>query len=176
MSERITTYADAVAAVASAEGALEQVETELSEIARAVDANRELRERLVDIQMPIGQRLALVSSEALAGAHPATRTALSMLIAAEMGGDLTDVARAVSQRAAEARDQELAEVFVATPIDDARKQALTAALEHATGKKLDVKVYVDPSVVGGVRAKVGDTVIDGSIAQRLADVKARLAG
>jgi F-type H+-transporting ATPase subunit delta len=63
---------------------------------------------------------------------------------------------------------------VAVPLDEQQKAALTAALEAATGKQLDLKVFVDPDVVGGVLARVGDVVIDGTLSKRLADVKSRV--
>ncbi len=50
-------------------------------------------------------------------------------------------------------------------------ERLRAALAHATGKDLELKVIVDPSVIGGVVARVGDVVIDGSVARRLASLR-----
>jgi F-type H+-transporting ATPase subunit delta len=84
--------------------------------------------------------------------------------------------RPSAEAAASARDRELAEVYVAVELDETTREQLQQALERATGKSLEVKVFVDPSVVGGVRARIGDTVIDGSIAKRLDDVRTRIAG
>jgi F-type H+-transporting ATPase subunit delta len=175
MSDRTKAYAEAIVALATGEDALDAVEDELLQVARAIDGNNELREKLTDIHLPVGQRLAFVESDLLTAAHPATRSALAMIIASGRAGDLSAVAHEVARSAAEARDRELAEVYVAVPLDDDRKRALTEALERATGKKLEVKVHVDESVVGGVRAKIGDTVIDGSVASRLDDVRTRVA-
>ncbi len=174
MTTAIDAYAQAIVALATGEGALDTVEDELLTVAKAIDANNELREKLVDANLPLGNRLAFVETSAVANAHPATRTALAMVIAAERVSELTAIATQVATQAADARQRELAEVYVATPIDDAKKEQLRAALEARTGKKLTIKVFVDPSVVGGVRARIGDTVIDDSIARRLADVKTRL--
>lgn len=176
MTSRTAAYADAVVAMATGDNAVDVVETELMTVARAVDANRELRERLTDTLVPVTQRLKFVESEALTAAHPTTRAALAMIIAGERAGDLVDIAQAVSAQAAAARDRELAEVYVATPLDDAKREQLVQALERVTGKALEVKVFVDPTVVGGVRAHIGDTVIDGSIARRLEDVRTRITG
>ncbi len=175
MSERTQAYAQAVVSLATAEGALDTVEDELLQIARAVDANNTLREKLTDQHLPVGQRLNFVESDVLKAAHPATRAALAMVIAAGRAGDLDAIATEVARSAAETRQRELAEVYVATPLDDAKKEQLRQALETATGKKLDLKVFVDESVVGGVRAKIGDTVIDGTLARRLADVRTRMS-
>ena len=98
----------------------------------------------------------------------------AMVIAANRAGDLDTIATDVSRHASEARERELAEVYVAAPLDDARREQLREALERATGKKLDLKVFVDESIVGGVRAKIGDTVIDGSLARRLDEVRTRI--
>lgn len=175
-SERTNGYAEAVVALATAEDALDAVEDELLTVARAVESNEDLRRQLTDLHLPVGRRLTFVESEVLTAAHPATRSALAMVIAADRVRELTDIAELVSERAARARDEELAEVYVAVPLDDARRAALKQALERATGRTLDLKVYVDESVVGGVRAKIGDTVIDGSLASRLSDLRTRVSG
>ncbi|MEX0706068.1 MAG: ATP synthase F1 subunit delta [Nitriliruptoraceae bacterium] len=166
-------YAQAVVMLAGAENALDTVEDELLTVARAIDANDELRQRLTDANLPVANRLAFVESEVLKVAHRATRAVLALLIAADRAGDLTAIADEVARRAAESRDSELAEVRVAVELDEGRRAALTAALEQATGRRLDVKVIVDESVVGGVRARIGDTVIDGSVLRRLDDLRTR---
>jgi F-type H+-transporting ATPase subunit delta len=173
-TERTQSYARAVVELATGEGALDTVEDELLTVARAVDGNEQLRQRLTDMHLPIAQRLAFVESTVLEAAHPATRTALAMIITAQRAGDLSAIADQVANQAASARDEELAEVFVATPLDAAQERALKEALERATGKRLDVKIHVDESVVGGVRAKIGDTVIDGSLARRIGELRTRV--
>lgn len=173
-NDRTASYAEAVVALATGEGALDAVEDELSTVARAVDGNEDLRQRLTDIHLPVANRLTFIESEALKAAHPATRAALAMIIAADRVGELGAIAHEVAQRVAAGRAEELAEVHVAVPLDTARQAALKAALERATGRKLDVKVIVDESVVGGVVARIGDTVIDGSLLRRLNDLRTRV--
>lgn len=169
-------YAEAIVALARAEDALDTVEDELLAVARAVDDSAELRERLADTTLPVGRRLAFVESDALTAAHPSTRTALATIITAGRAADLTPIATAVAEAAAAERERELAEIHVAVPLDDDRREQLHRALEDATGKRLELKVFVDEDLVGGVRAKIGDTVIDGSVARRLEDARTRFAG
>ena len=69
---------------------------------------------------------------------------------------------------------EVAEVRSAVPLSADQESRLKAALANATGKQLNLKVVVDPSVLGGLVATVGDTVIDGSVRTRLDNVKSRL--
>jgi len=169
-------YAAAVHAIASAEGALEIVESELSSIAEVVAKDPAVVQRLSDRQLPVEQRMRLLDGGVLATAHPATRAAIAMLIAAERVGHLGEVAIALSERSASDVGRTYAEVQVAQPLTDAQATALQAALERATGLELTMRVTVDPSVVGGVRARVGDTVIDGSVARRLSQLRTRING
>jgi F-type H+-transporting ATPase subunit delta len=60
------------------------------------------------------------------------------------------------------------------PLGDAQRKRLEEALSRATGQKIEAKVVVDPTLVGGVIARVGDLVFDGSIASRLEDAKQAL--
>ena len=168
-------YARAVHAIAEAEGALDVVETELAAIAE-VASDPAVLQQLSDRQLPVEQRLRLLESGVLATAHPATRAALAMLIGAERIGHLRDVATALSERSATDAGRTYAEVQVAQPLSEAQTSALQAALEGATGVELAMRVVVDPSVVGGVRARVGDTVIDGSVARRLSQLRTRISG
>jgi F-type H+-transporting ATPase subunit delta len=170
--EQIRAYARAGLAVTEAEGATEVVERELDAVARALDGSTELRTVLTDQQVPLGRRLGAVDGELLAAAHPATRTVLAMVLAAELMGELTSIVAAMRELADTGRV--VAEVAVAVPLDEARRASLTAALERATGRELDVRFVVDPTVVGGVRATVGDTVIDGSLLRRISDLRTRV--
>jgi F-type H+-transporting ATPase subunit delta len=61
------------------------------------------------------------------------------------------------------------------PLDGKRRERLAAALSDATGREVELKVIVDESVVGGVVARVGDQVIDGSIRRRLELARERLS-
>ncbi len=69
----------------------------------------------------------------------------------------------------------IAEVRSAVPLDARLRERLARALSEAIGKDVEVKVVVDPNVVGGVVARVGDTVIDGTIRHRLEELKERIS-
>jgi F-type H+-transporting ATPase subunit delta len=76
--------------------------------------------------------------------------------------------------AAERRQLAVAEVRAAVPLSDEQRERITQALAAATGKSLEVKVVVDPGIVGGIVAHVGDEVFDGSIRTRLNEARQRL--
>jgi len=169
-------YAEAIHTIAVAEGALDVVEAELASIAEVVAADPTVIQRLSDRQLPVEQRIRLIDGGVLGTAHPVTRAGIAMLIGAERIGHLRDVATALSERSATDVGRTYAEVQVARPLSDEQSAALQAALERAVGAELTMRVVVDPSVLGGVRARIGDTVIDGSVARRLTQLRTRING
>jgi F-type H+-transporting ATPase subunit delta len=67
-----------------------------------------------------------------------------------------------------------ASVTAALPLDDGQRRALTAKLEEATGKRVRMDVSVDRNLLGGVVARVGSTIYDGTLLQQLKSVRERL--
>ena len=76
--------------------------------------------------------------------------------------------------AARERQRAVAEVRSAVPLDEEQRQRLERALRDATGKEITLRVIVDPSVVGGLVARVGDLVFDASVRRRLELAKENL--
>lgn len=170
---RIEAYAHAIVEIAEAEGRLAVVESELFRVARAVESSDQLRATLTDETIPAVRRQAVV--EALLGSASNTTTQLvGMVIGSGRGRDLPAIIDKVVKRAASAQGKEVAEVRSAVELNADQQARLAAALERATGKQVNLKVVVDPSILGGVVATVGDTVIDGSVRSRLDQVKSRL--
>lgn len=166
-------YAEAIVDIARGEDALDVVDDELLRLARAVGEQPDLHELLTNRQLPVGKRLEALD-EVLQAAHPATRSAVALLVSSGRVRQLDSIAQIVAERSAAERRKDIAEVYVATQLDEQRRERLRRALEDITGKELELKVFVDPSVVGGVRAKVGDEVIDGTVARRLQEIRTRL--
>jgi F-type H+-transporting ATPase subunit delta len=169
-------YAEAIVGVASAEGVLDHVSDELFRFARAMEDHPELRDRLTDASIAISDKLGIVTELLTNRAHPQTLAGLVYVIQAGRARLLPEIAGEVVERSAQARDRAVAEVRTAVPLDHDRTSRLALAIEHATGKKIDMKVVVDPDLLGGVVVRVGDMVIDGSVARRLDELKARLVG
>jgi F-type H+-transporting ATPase subunit delta len=169
--QRIRGYAMAIVAIAEAEGVLDTVGDELFSFANAVEQNPKLREALTDRALPVENRRALVYDILGDRANPATLTAISLLIDAGRARDLGKIAEGVVALSAEQHQHAVAEVRSAVPLNDRQRKRLEEALSGATGQTIEAKVVVDPTLVGGVVARVGDLVFDGSIASRLEDAK-----
>lgn len=159
-------YAQAVLAVAEAEGELEAVEDQLFRFAEAVGRNASLREALTDAALP-AERKRAVLADLLQGASPHTVNLLGFLVEQGRARELERIVRTVAELAAERRRRVLAEVRTAVPVSEERRRRLEEALSAATGREVEVKVVVDPAVIGGVVARVGDEVFDGTVRSRL---------
>jgi F-type H+-transporting ATPase subunit delta len=171
---RIDGYARALFEIAQAEGTIDEVEDELFRFARSYESSDALRNALTDEMVPAAKRQAIVE-DLLGGKATSTTTQLvSMVVGSGRGRDLPAIIDRLVQRASSSKQLELAEVRSAVPLTDDQQTRLKAALANATGKQVNLKVIVDPSVLGGLVATVGDTVIDGSVRTRVDQLKSRL--
>jgi len=165
--DRSQAYAGALLSVARSEGHLAEVEDELFRFARVLETNDELRTTLTDPALPVSRRQQIIEDLLGGRANPVTTALVSMVVGAGRARDLSAIIDDVVQLSAAEGNREVAEVRSAIELTDDQKQRLAAALEAKTGKKVELKVIIDPSVLGGLVAQVGDTVIDGSIKTRL---------
>jgi F-type H+-transporting ATPase subunit delta len=169
-------YARALFAVAEAEGELGQVEDELFRFGKIMESRSDLRQALADPQLPADRKKALLE-ELLGGkASRHTVSVLGFLIDQGRAKELPRIVDALAEVAAEQRRQQVAEVRSAVSLSAEQRKRLQSALSKATGKEVEVKVVVDPSVIGGVVARVGDQVFDGTIRRKLEMAREQLAG
>ncbi|MDP1821378.1 MAG: ATP synthase F1 subunit delta [Acidimicrobiales bacterium] len=170
-AERSQTYASSLLGVARSEGAVTDVEDELFRFARLLEGNDDLRTTLTDTGLPVSRRQQIVEDLLGGRANPVTTSLISMVVGTGRAHDLPAIIDELVRLSASEADREVAEVRSAIELTDDQKQRLTSALEAATGKKVELKVIIDPTVLGGLVAQVGDTVIDGSVKTRLQQLK-----
>lgn len=174
MTDRIDAYANALFELARAEGQTGDVEDELFRFSRTLQGNDALRETLTDQRIPAEKRQAIVEDLLGDKASPVTVNLVSFVVGAGRAKDLPSIIDRLVVRAAAERQHEVAEVTSAIPLDDDTITRLAAALSNATGKQVEVRVVVDPAILGGIVARIGDTIIDGSVRHRLEQLKERL--
>ena len=167
-------YAAAFFEVAKAEGALATVGGELASVVQAFEGSPELQQTLTDQALPIDRRQGVVESLLGNKAHAITTNLVSFVVGAGRAKELPAIVSAFLSHAATEAGKESGEVRSAHPLSVEQQSALTAAISKATGKNVDLTFLVDPSILGGVVAKVGDTIIDGSIRHRLDQLKAAI--
>jgi len=173
-ADKVNAYVNAMFEVALANDAVAAVEDEMFRLARAYESNDQLRSALGDSSLPTERRQKIVEQLLGGKAHNVTVQLASMLVGTGHVSLLPQVADALVKRASSVKQLEVAEVRSAVALNDTQKTRIAEALSKATGKKLNLKVIVDPTVIGGIVATVGDEVIDGSVRTRLDQVKSRL--
>ena len=173
---RIAGYAAAIFEIARGEGALERVESELFKVAGAVQSHEELAAALADRRLPLERKQAVVEELLEERAHHLTIAFVSFVVGLGRAGDLPEIADEFLARAAEARNRSVAVVSSPVPLDGETVSRLASALAKKMGNEVEVRVEVDESVLGGLVARVGDTVIDGSVRRRLQSLRETVAG
>jgi len=173
-ADRVDVYARSLLDIVRSEGHLDEVEDELFRFARIVEGNDDLRMSLANPGLPLERRAAIVD-ELLdnRGLH-VTKAVAAFIVGAGRGHDLPAIVDRFVALAAEGREHAVAEVRSAVPLDDAQRQRVAEALSRATRKNVEVKVIVDETVMGGIVATIGDTVIDGTVRHRLDQLKEQI--
>jgi len=167
-------YAEAMVSIAEAEGELEPVEEQVYAFAKMVEKRAKVRDALIDPELPNENKRDLIGEVLGERANPVAVNLLGMLVEQGRARDIGRIAESLAEVAAERRQQVVGEVRSAVPLTDAQRRRLAEALSSATGRKVEVKVIVDPDLVGGVVARVGDVIFDGSIRSRLDEAKQQL--
>lgn len=164
-------YAEALFRVVQAEGELDRVEDELFRFGKLLESNHELKQALSDRSIDRAARVKVLEELLEGKASEHTVGLLGFVVEQGRGRQLPQILEELSDLVADAKNSVVAEVRSAVPLDGKQQEELADALAQATGKKVELKVLVDPSVIGGVVAKVGDTVIDGTVKRRLEQLK-----
>ena len=169
-------YAQALFGVVQAEGELDRVEDELYRFGKILESNHELKQALSDRSMDTTQRTKILEELLSEKVSAHTLALLTFVVEQDRARQLPEILEEVARLAAEAKESVLAEVRSAVPLDDAQQEELAKALSKSTRKNVTVKVLVDPTVIGGISATIGDTVIDGTVKRRLEQLKEQVRG
>jgi len=152
---------------------LEEWRTALMRVA-AFLAEPETAAILENTRVPFNLKRQLIEDR-LKGADPMAVNLALLLTQRGLPGIGGQVLAAYQDLLNERQGVATAQVTTAVPIDDGEKQHIASYLSGLTGKKVTVEAHVDPAVVGGVIARVGDTLFDGTIRRRLEQLKRTLA-
>ncbi|MFC4030866.1 F0F1 ATP synthase subunit delta [Streptomyces polygonati] len=172
--EELADIADLIAAQRA--GALDDVEDELFRFGRILSGSSELRSALAN-QVSGGEAKAGLLHSLLGGrADPVTERLVTRLVTAPRGRSLESGIESLSKLAAARRNRMVAEVTSATPLSDRQRQRLADSLARIYGRQVHLNLDVDPTVLGGLRIRIGDEVINGAISDRLDEAARRMAG
>jgi F-type H+-transporting ATPase subunit delta len=172
--ERVDGYAAAVLESVPARSHLAEIEDQLFRFLQTVRGATNLRETLSNRTIPSGARRQIVVDLLTGKADPTTVRLAAYCTQVGRPRDYEDLLDHLVQRVAAESNRRLAEVRAATDLDRDQQDQLAAALRRVIGHEVEVRVTVDPSLLAGFVATVGDTVVDGSARHRLELLKERL--
>jgi F-type H+-transporting ATPase subunit delta len=148
---------------------------QLESAQQALSRDAALRSHLQDPGRPSVERLQRLEQAVPGRLDPEVRKFLGTLVEAGqtdmLGAIVAEFERLVRRRP----ERKPARVVTAVALDDAEKKAMEARLAEQFGPDLEIEYKVDRSLIGGVYLRVGDRVIDGSVAAKLAALRENLA-
>lgn len=165
-------YAKAIFAIGSEQGDLPKLGADLRSFAKAMHDSAELVTVLTNPAIRRGDRKKVIDSLLQhIGVQSSTRNLVLLLLDGERLSYLPSISRELDAMIEAKAGRVSAEVVSAKPLDASELKQITAALEKLSGKKVTVQKFEEPALLGGVVAKVGDTIYDGSLRTQLRNLR-----
>ncbi|MFV0458765.1 MAG: F0F1 ATP synthase subunit delta [Actinomycetales bacterium] len=157
-------------------GRLEQLEDDLFRFGRVAAADPGLQSALSDRNAPAQRKSSLVARLLHGKVGSQTLLLIAQAAAYPRGRTFDSLLEEMGRMAATRRNRSVAVVTSAVPLSQAQQDRLGAALDRIYGRPVHLNLDVDPALVGGIRVRIGDDIIDGSIVSKLSDANRRLTG
>jgi F-type H+-transporting ATPase subunit delta len=168
-------YANALADIAFEQGAVGPVIQQLSDFTAAYSSSAELRNFFESPAASKEEKRKVAEKiSARLGASKIVRNFLFVVIDHRRTHALPEILTTFRNVLRETQGIAETEVFSPGALNDAQKREITQTLERITGKKIEAKFSLDANLLGGVRVRVGDTIYDGSLRNRLDGLRERL--
>ena len=172
-------YGRAVLDVAIQEADPEAVQQQLDDMAELIGGHDELRRALTNPAVPTPRKRAAVAAllervSAVSTVSPVVSKLLLLLAERDRLGLLDELRRVYGECLLAHRQIVRAEVTTAVPLSPERADAIARGLSKATGKQVMLETTVDASILGGVVARIGSVVYDGSVTRQLDRMQAML--
>jgi len=167
-------YAQALLMIAAERNAIEQYEQELGQFREALLENQKVKELIENPRVLLAEKKKALDLLIKKFASPIVYNYLHLIVDKRRENFYLDMIKAYSKYADEARNIVNAEVWSAVKLTTKDYRDLEAKLTRVTGKKVRLQNIIDTSLLGGIKVKIGDTIIDGSVTKKLALLKNRL--
>jgi F-type H+-transporting ATPase subunit delta len=169
-------YAEALLAnvLAQSPSEAEAVGAELVELSQAAFANANVGAFLGSPIIAKKVRTSALATAVTGRASRPVQGLLAVLAKNNRLSSLRGITQAYTALLNERAGRAPVKVTTAVPLSDEQRKRLATALKSSTGKDVEIKVVIDPTVLGGVITQIGDTVIDGSVRHRLNRVRETL--
>lgn len=168
-------YGRALFSLAREEGRIDEVRGELRRFAELLEESRDLRDALLTPLRAAAQRRRVLDAVAeRLGASPIVRHFFAYLIDQRRLIDFAAIRAEYERLCDEVSGRTVAAVVAASELDEGQRERLREALSRRTGRDVTLELRVDSALLGGVVAKVGDLVFDGSLRTQLAHLHGNL--
>jgi F-type H+-transporting ATPase subunit delta len=167
--------ADVLLIAAENDGSLDQVEDELFRFERILDGQSDLSALLDESSVSAKRRTQLLDSVVAGKVHPITRELLMHAVTSRRRHAVSFAIDDLLDEAARRRNRSIAKVVSAVELSAEQQDRLAEVLSEQYHRSISVRIAVDPSVRGGLIVRIGDEVIDGSVATRLTEVRRALS-
>ena len=168
-------YARAVLEIGTANGNLDKIGADLRSLAKAMRESAELVTALTNPAIRRADRRRVIDGLLQRiGAEPHAKNLVYLLLDGERLGSLEAISREVDAMIEAKAGRMSAEITSARPLDATQLSQIITTLEKLSGKKVAVTRREDPDLLGGVVAKLGDTVYDGSLRAQLRTLRDEL--
>ena len=166
-------YAQAIFEIGRKQNTLDRTLDDVREIARLF-AHRKLAYLLREPKIPAQRKETAIRQALASKVLPSSLNLALLVVQRELVDLMQNIARELEQLVLDDKNQAIAQVTTATKLDEAQLDLVKKALERRTGKTILMQTKVEPDILGGVIARVGDQIIDGSVRYRLAALQQQL--
>ncbi len=166
-------YAGAMFEIGSKQNQLDRTLKDVQEIAQ-IFAHRKLAYLLQEPKVPAQRKETAIRQALTSKVLPTSLNLALLVVQRDLVEIMPNIARELEQLVMNYKNQVVAQVTTAKQIDDAQMALIKRALEKRTGKKIILQTRIEPAILGGVVARVGDQVIDGSVRYRLNALRQQL--
>jgi F-type H+-transporting ATPase subunit delta len=166
---------DVLLALAEREDSIANVEDELFRLERILDSESGLTTLLDEASVDAGKRGDLIVGLLEGKADPVTVGLVRHAVSTQRKRSILLALDNLIEAAGARRERSVARVISAVDMTDEQQAALADRLSEVYGRRIEVRYAVDPSIRGGLVVRVGDEVIDGSLASRMNDVRGAFA-
>jgi len=167
-------YAEAFFSIARETNKVDEYQVELEKIAKGIEEIDNLKVYLSHFLIPAKEKKDMVTKIFAGQVSSMTLNFFLMVIDKRREVYLGLICKEYEDMADESRNIKKAELISARKVSDADVKTLAEKLSAATGKIIQLKTTVDPSLLGGVKIRMGDQIIDGSVAKKLQMLKDNL--
>jgi len=168
-------YAEAAFELAREKGKLDRWRIDLS-VAAAVLSNPRLLSLLDDPDTPVAEKRKMIDTALTVEADPDVLHLIYLLTERGRIGNLPRVAEEFIEMANREQGIVVASVTTAIPLDEKGQKDVEERIKRLSGaKRVEVRNQVDPSIIGGIVARIGDELYDGSVRTQLAQIAERIS-